>query len=317
MKGKNMKGKEITNYLKSRIRRYRSLEYATYFLYTRFTFSYRASQTKLLHFFIQKIRSLVIKKEISKISILSEATILELKDGSKFYWDTTDRTSLLGLGLAGVWEKDDTEYLKKIIKPGNTVVDIGANYGFHAVLFSRLVGDSGIVYSFEPLKKMFKQLTENVRLNNGQENTVLVNSALGDKKGRLTIYTPAGIGNGAASFAKRGTVAAQEVCEVITLDSFATSKKIKKIDFIKCDIEGAELLAFKGAQNVLKKFHPAMMIEVTRGSSEAFGYTPEILFQFLNTFGYEFFYASKNKLMKIEPRAVPYFHGNCFAIVKK
>ena len=303
-------------YLKSRVRRHRLLESVLFFIYTRFTFALRALQAKFINFLARAIRRVIIKKEICGICIVGDSTILELEDGRKFYWDTSDRQSLLGMGLTGVWEHDDTEYLKKVVNRGDVTIDIGANYGFHTILFSKLVGERGKVYSFEPLKSMFGELRKNIALNGSQENTVLANCALGEKLGYAKIYVPKRMGRGAAALVARGTTIEQETVEIITLDSYVNRMKIKKVDFIKCDIEGSELLAFQGAIKVLKKYHPTLMFEVTRGSSEAFGYTPEILFDFLGGFGYEFYYVAGARLLKIKPSSIPYFHGNCFAFSK-
>lgn len=306
----------FVNFLKSRVRRYRLLESVLFFTYTRFTFTLRALQAKLINFLIRAIRWVIIKKEISGINILNNSTVLELADGRKFGWDISDRQSLLGMGLTGTWEHDDTEYLKKVVKRGDVAIDIGANYGFHTILFSKLVGEKGKVYSFEPLKSMFGELQKNIVLNSSQENTVLANCALGGKLGYAKIYVPTRMGHGAAALVARGATVEQETVEIITLDSYVSRMKIKKVDFIKCDIEGSELLAFQGAIKVLKKYHPTLMFEVTRGSSEAFGYTPEILLDFLGGFGYEFYYVAEARLLKIKPASIPYFHGNCFAFQK-
>ena len=303
-------------YLKSRVRRYRILEFVLFFIYTRFTFTYRTIQAKFVNVLIKTIKKAIIKKEICGIYIVGDSTILELEDGRKFYWDTPDRMSLLGMGLTGVWEHDDTEYLKKVVKRGDVAIDIGANYGFHTILFSKLVGERGKVYSFEPLKSMFGELQKNISLNSSQENTVLANCALGEKLGYVKIYVPKIMGRGASALVARGTTVEQETVEIITLDSYVSRMKIKKVDFIKCDIEGAELLAFQGTIKVLKKYRPTLMFEITRGSSEAFGYTPEILLDFLGGFGYEFYYVAEARLLKIKPASIPYFHGNCFAFPK-
>lgn len=305
---------DFLNYLKGRVRRNRHLESVLFFIYTRFTFTYRILQAKSINSLVKVIRWYVLKKEIQGIYISNGLTILELADTRKFYWDPEDRMSLLGMGLVGEWERDDTEYLKKMVKTGDTVIDVGANYGFHTILFSKLTGPKGKVYAFEPLKSMYGQLEENLTLNKSQDNTVLSQYALGNKRGKFKIYVPERMGRGAASLSKRGKTAEQEVCDVITLDSYVNNKKIKKISFIKCDIEGAELLAFQGAKNVLKNHRPALMVEVTRGSSESFGYTPEILLKFLSEYNYRFYYTVKGKLVKIKSSDVPYFHGNCFAL---
>lgn len=310
------KNQSLLSYFKSRIRRNRFLESVLFFIYTRFTFTYRSLQAKTISFLIKLIRKLVVRKDIEGIIIQNDSTQVKIVGSGKLHWDPGDRMSILGLALTGEWEHDDTQYLKKIIKSGQRVIDVGAYDGFHTILFSKLVGEKGRVYAFEPLKSMYKELEENISLNNIQGNTVLLKYALGENAGKFKIYVPERMGKGAASLSKRGISVEEEICEVITLDSYVKKEKIAKIDFIKCDIEGAELMAFRGAKNVLKNHRPSLMVEVTRGSSAAFGYTPEILLDFLEGFGYDFFFIYQGKLSKITESILPYFHGNCFAIPK-
>jgi len=306
--------KKLLKFLKSRIRKIRWLEGILFFIYTRFTFSYRFLQSNTINYLINILKALVIKKEIAGLSITSKNQIIETRDGNKFYWDVNDRESLLGMGLAGTWEHDDTEYLKRIIKKRDIAIDIGANFGFHTVLFSKLVGPSGKVYSFEPLSSMYEELEKNILLNGIKQNISLHKLALGQKAGKLKIYVPERMGRGAAALVERGASIEKETCRVLRLDTFINSQKINSVDFIKCDIEGGELLALRGAVNVLKRFHPKLMIEINRGGYEAFGYTPEELVEFIEKFNYVFYSVVGRKLIRIKKEDVPYFHGNCFAL---
>lgn len=287
-----------------------------YYLFTRFTNPVRGFQAKILEMKINSIRKSLIKNQIKSLCLYDKTTVLEMQDGKKYYWQTEDRYSLHGLIQKGEFEGSDSRYLKKIIKPSNMVFDIGANYGFYTILFAGLVGKSGQVHSFEPQKKVYKELCENVALNEVEKNTLLNNCGLSDKNSKGKIYSYNDLGVGAGSLRKRWIgKPKEEICQLMTLDSYIKSKGIEKVDFIKCDIEGAELLMLKGALAMLKKFAPAMMIEITSAASD-FGHKREDVFNFLKKQGYLFYTVNNDKLIKVKEEAFADFHGNCFCFSK-
>jgi hypothetical protein len=71
-----------------------------------------------------------------------------------------------------------------------------------------------------------------------------------------------------------------------TLDTFVVEQSLERIDFIKCDVEGAELLVFRGAEKTLTRFHPPILLEIEARHTERFGYRPDDLDEFLRSFGY-------------------------------
>ena len=71
-----------------------------------------------------------------------------------------------------------------------------------------------------------------------------------------------------------------------TLDQFVISNKIPKVDLIKCDVEGAELLVLKGSENVIKKYHPVLILEIESRHTQQYNYEPEDLLTLLCQYGY-------------------------------
>jgi FkbM family methyltransferase len=148
------------------------------------------------------------------------------------------------------WEPYFTEVIKKEIKKGMTIVDLGAFWGFHTLYMAKLVGPEGKVFAFEPDPYNYNLLLKSIEAN-GYNNVIAVQKAVSDKVGktklfldrdipyRHTIYDP---GNGRESI---------EV-ETTTLDEFFKNTN-NKIDIIKMDIEGAEMAALRGMQKILKK----------------------------------------------------------------
>src|SRR3989344_5453898 len=120
------------------------------------------------------------------------------------------------------------------IKQGDTIIDVGANVGYHTLLMAKLVG-GGKVYAFEPEPKAFGLLSKNIK-QNGYKNVVLINKGLGEKEQVLDLYLNPKNAAG-HSLIKRDNWQKQPV-EIIALDDFLP--KNTKVDFIKVDVEGAE-----------------------------------------------------------------------------
>lgn len=300
--------------IKTFIRKFKKLDLIIYFVYTRFIFAKESLYSLFIDYLIYLVKKYVIKLDIQALSLKKESTILELHDGRKFYWNPKDRTSLIGFGMKGTNQREEIVEIKKIIKSGDTVFDIGANFGFHSVLFSNLVGEKGQVHSFEPLKKMCVDVKMHLKLNNARENVSLNEVGLGKKNEKVKIFYYPELGTGLASLKKYWVGKPQEeIISLITLDSYVKKWKIKKIDFIKCNVEGSEYIVFQGAKETLKKITPPIMFEVTKGYSDAFGYTREQLLDYLASFGYKFFTLVNGKLTSLKKSDISSLHGNCFA----
>ena len=102
--------------------------------------------------------------------------------GIKMYLDPTDKVITPTMLVLGNWEPSETSWFLRVVKPGDTFVDVGANAGYYTIIGSRLVGEKGKVYAFEPEPAMFALLEKNVRLN-GLTNVVLERKALSNKQG--------------------------------------------------------------------------------------------------------------------------------------
>ena len=98
--------------------------------------------------------------------------------------------------LHGVWEPDITSWVRQFLRPGAVAVDIGANTGYYALLFSRLVGPTGRVVCFEPVPSIFGQLQDNLE-RNASTNVEPVRAALGEHPGTIEVFRAAtdNIGN--------------------------------------------------------------------------------------------------------------------------
>jgi FkbM family methyltransferase len=196
--------------------------------------------------------------------------------------------------IHGVFEPKESRFVANFLKSGMIFFDIGANLGQYTLLGAQCVGLKGKVHSFEPNKRMFKELSFNVGLNGFMERCFLNNLAVADKEGfgKIPIYKP-----GAEVYCSLGkwrvdkyvTDKFEEV-PLITLDYYIKKYGIDKIDLIKMDIEGAELLALQGMQNLLARSDaPVIILEVGEGTLAACGLQGKDLWDYLMTFGYKMY----------------------------
>ena len=155
------------------------------------------------------------------------------------------------------YEKEETDLMTSLIKPGMTVFDIGANIGYFTLLMASLVGNNGQVHVFESNPDVLIELIKNIDINPelSDGRIKIKQEALGDVKGQKTFYCPieGHHGVGGLKNTKRAPLKRTITVKVNTLDNYIKMNNIKKIDFIKMDIEGGELDVFKGAEYTLNK----------------------------------------------------------------
>jgi FkbM family methyltransferase len=174
-----------------------------------------------------------------------------------------------------------------VLRAGYTVFDVGANRGNFTLLFSDIVRLNGRVFAFEPVPLTLALLEKAIA---GCNNCEVHNVALGNASGKVFLHLP-GTDDGQASMRQHNHgswTAAQEFhrheCRMITLDEIAAN--LTRLDFIKCDVEGAELLVLQGARSTLERLAPILFLEVFDEWTLAFDYTPADLVCFLRNIGY-------------------------------
>lgn len=262
---------------------------------------------KLIHFYtrffpIDKGKGRLLSLFLRKSNDLPRNIIVFSKNGRKFRADLNDGM-YKALFFMGYYEKHETEMLKRLVHEGDTVFDIGANFGWYTTLFAKLVGEKGEVHAFEPVPKIFNELKYNVKLNNVKDNVFLNNLALGAEKGKAFINVFRKLPHGHASMSTLGRKDYETFeCDVLTLDQYISDNAISKVDLIKCDVEGAEMMVLKGGSKLFMHKPPVVLIELKVDTANQFGYNPEdLLLQLLKYNRYTFFkIINRRKLKKLE-----------------
>lgn len=245
----------------------------------------------------------LISKKIKSITIEKDSTIVEVEEDMKFYWKNNKTFNLLTLMSTGDWEKNETHIVKKLIRKGDIVFDVGANFGWYTILFSDLVGRYGEVHSFEPFDENFLELKENIYLNN-RKNTIINNEALSNYTGESELYFPKGSGGMLASLNKLPDITQEFIdykCKTNTINNYMLRNNIEQIDFIKLDVEGAELQVLKAAKAIFNQGKkPIILVECVEKFSECFGDTLKDLHEYLGEYKYNFYSFDYDKDMYIK-----------------
>lgn len=192
----------------------------------------------------------------------------------------------------GEYEPSITQIINLIVQPGDVCLDVGANIGWYTTLLQKIVGTGGAVHAFEPVPGVFEKLVRNVRLNEPPQNVAVNNLALGntDKIVELNIF--ANMPEGHHSIATFDNTEYESFpCRMITLDSYVAENKIAEVNFVKMDIEGAEMMMLEGADRLFaQKRPPIWEIEMALDTTRGFNYLPNDLIEYMRRKAdYEFY----------------------------
>jgi FkbM family methyltransferase len=209
------------------------------------------------------------------------------------------------------WFEPEIELLSHAMKPGETAIDIGANYGLYAYHLSRIVGPDGRVYCFEPIPFTADTFGKIARILRFHEVT-LIRKGVGETNGRVEFTVPVTeLGSISAGLAHMGRIDArpggahdakfprknQKIrCEVVSIDDALPG--LRELSLIKCDIEGADLFAMRGAARSITQHRPTVIIEITPWFLEGFGLTVSDIYQFFEDRDYRCYHYHGKELIQ-------------------
>lgn len=188
--------------------------------------------------------------------------IKELEGGVRLVIDLADHAIGLNI-LRGRFELNELDFVRRMLKPGQHVLDIGAHIGLFAMHMAAIVGPSGSVHAFEPFAENADCLERSVRENRFQDRVVVERKAVGRQSGTAALlFAPYSLNTGGAFLARDGvSLPGHETRPVATiaLDEYPLRRPVS---FVKIDVEGAEPLAIAGAQRMLREDRPVVLSEL-------------------------------------------------------
>jgi len=189
------------------------------------------------------------------------------------------------------FEETEMRLVKRLVRPGMTVLDIGAHHGLYTVLASKLVGKRGRVLAFEPSPRECRRLARHLRVNRCR-NVWLRASAVANQRGEAEFFVVDGYrdwGNSLRPPAVAEPTRSVQV-SVERLDDILSEQDVAQVDFIKLDTEGAELAVLEGAKNMLQRApRPVLLVEVQDMRTAAWGYAAREITQLLAGWDYRWF----------------------------
>lgn len=202
---------------------------------------------------------------------------------------------LLDLGVGrplytgGSYEVEETKFLQDTLRPGMTIVDVGANIGFIATLAARAVGPTGRVLAIEPEPKNMALLRENVA-RNGYQNVTLCHCAVGSAPGAATLYRSQwNMGNHRINAGEAGQAIADDAIKVTleTADALIAQHGLPRVDVIKMDVEGYEPAVVGGLETTLQRDRPVVLTEFWPHGMRDAGFDPDAFLAACLAPGYE------------------------------
>jgi FkbM family methyltransferase len=207
--------------------------------------------------------------------------------------------TLLRRGYLGTAEIGEQDFAKSVLRPGMTVIDVGAHIGQFTLLFASRVRPGGRVISFEPCSDTVRRLRTHVDINGFSDTVTIERLAVKDTHGeisRLNIFPPGyttwnTIGDpemySRETPRQRLLPVSTEDVTAVTLDSYCREHDIARIDYLKIDVEGAERDAISGASDLLRQHAVGhLQFEVSMDMIRGMKRESGEVFDLLNGFGY-------------------------------
>jgi FkbM family methyltransferase len=197
-------------------------------------------------------------------------------DGQRMEGDPSGGGILGEIFAKGYHEFAATQCMKRAVKAGMTVIDVGADKGYNTLLAAKRVGAQGTVHAFEPKASARAQIERNLHIN-GYHNVIIHDVGLFDEEKYLTFE-----GSRLADVSSPGDGGVH----CVPFDTFALQHPFGRLGFVKIDVEGAELNVLKGMQRALARDKPDLLVEVHPDQMRSFGFSVGDLIRFLSDTGY-------------------------------
>jgi FkbM family methyltransferase len=213
-----------------------------------------------------------------------------------------------GLFWLGEQDRWDVFHIKRMLRPGAVVFDAGANFGYYSLVIAASLGAACEVHAFEPNAKTYERLARNIELNELGGAVRAYKLGLSDSEGTGRMVEREG-NSGAASV----ETTAQGDTELTTLDAFCAARAVRRVDFVKIDIEGFEERMLRGATETLRRHKPPMLVELNPSTLVRENSSVERVAELLSAYGYKLYESRRGKLAPLEklPQGLDFINAFC------
>jgi FkbM family methyltransferase len=255
------------------------------------------------HSQLRAYQELIAGTDVDSITIRGDELQIRTRTGILMVWNPEDMgTAPNVLVNHGFYDPMESRYLLEAAAGAHVIFDIGANVGYYSLHWAPHMATGGQVHAFEPVPSTFAWLSRNIALNHLDGVIRANNIGLGAAPQTMSIFVPELTGCGAASF--RNLHPDEAWCEVEvkleTLDRYFLASGLNRLELIKADVEGAELLVLQGGSETIAKYRPLIFIELLRKWSKPFGYHPNDVLKLLGEIGYRSYTFDEGRLIPFQ-----------------
>jgi FkbM family methyltransferase len=214
--------------------------------------------------------------------------IKEIAPGVRLCLDLSDHVIGLNI-LRGRYEEDEIRFVRRVLKPGDSAIDVGAHIGYFTMQMAAAVGPDGHVYAFEPFDTNADLLEQSIGENRFADRVRFQRAAVGAAAGTAALTFPVEtLNSGGAYLLREGTAPLAgnrtKQVPVVALDTLGLQHPVR---LIKIDVEGAEPQVMRGAARLLEDDRPVMLCELHPTQLErASGVTADAFLDQMRALGY-------------------------------
>lgn len=214
-----------------------------------------------------------------------EPKLFELDNGIRLYLDPEDYVHCMM--FYNRYSREILNAFRHFLRPGDTVIDVGAHVGYFTLFVGALVTSIGHVYAFEPDHRAMKFLSKSVSAS-GMDWIDVSPLALASGRGSIGFFLAKGLGSSSAVKSVQQSGATRTMISTVGLDELVDEERVLgTIRLVKIDVEGLELEVVRGMLRVLKRDRPVLLVEVNKEMLNAQGESPERLFELMTSLEYK------------------------------
>lgn len=242
---------------------------------------------------------------------VGRGTVVRLRDGPQIELLPGQSVSLV-TWLFGVDEPREVAWFRRLVPPGGVVIDVGANIGQYTLIAAQLAGPSGRVFAFEPDSVSAAALWRSIGRNDFGGRVELLRFAVAGRSGEARFKVQSDGTRSRLCPQGKGSCDLSETTSVRTLalDDFVDERGLDRLDFLKIDVEGADLDVLRGAERAIRRLRPALMVEYEPDWLRAYGEQPEVLPTFVEGLGYDCRFVNSRGVFPCAPTVAGARGGN-------